>query len=121
MMKKQVVNAYCFEVKCPECKRTKKIYYTLPDFGDPPIILKCRECGELYWYTPEDDAYIRPIHDQLAGKNCVSCRAVLQESLCPTHKNIKCCSQAVSLDDDFYLSDPQKSVMEEVKVNLIYS
>ncbi|MDD4095887.1 MAG: hypothetical protein PHP22_06570 [Oscillospiraceae bacterium] len=120
-MKKQVVNAYCFEVECPECNGKKKIYYTLPDFGDPPIILKCRECGELYWYTPEDDAYIRPIHDQLAGKKCVSCGAVLQESLCPTHKNIKCCSQVVSLDDDFYLSDPQKSMMEEVNVNLIYS
>ncbi len=121
-MKKQVVYAYCFEVNCSECNRKKKIYYTLPDFGDPPIILKCKECGELYWYTPEDDAYIRPIRDQLIGKKCVLCGSFLLESLCPTHKYIDCCNQEISLDDDFYRSNPHKeSIMEEVEVNLIYS
>ena len=120
-MKKETKRVYVYETKCFVCSKTIHVYCTLADFGDPPIIRKCRYCNTLYWYTPEDEFYIMPIEQQLDGKICVRFSADLQESLVSTHKYIKCCGTEFSLDDDFvdsiYLnSNPTM----DVEINLIY-
>ena len=121
-MKKEIKRVYVYETKCFECTNTIPIYCTLADFGDPPIIKKCKYCSTLYWYSPEDDFYIKPIEQQLEGKSCVQCNADLRESLVSTHKNIKCCGTEFSLEDDFiYSIDLDSNPTIDVKVNLIYS
>lgn len=121
-MKKESKRVYVYETKCFECDKPIPVYCTLADFGDPPIIKKCKYCNTLYWYSPEDDFYIKPIEQQLEGKRCIRCDADLQESLVSTHKQIKCCGTEFSLDDDFADSiDPDSAPTRDVKVNLIYS
>ena len=121
LMKQETKRVYLYQTKCFECGKIIPVYCTLADFGDPPIIKKCRYCNTLYWYTPEDDFYIKPIEEQLDGKHCVRCNADLQKSLVPTHEYIKCCGTEFSLDGDFIYSinlDNDHTI--DVEVNLIY-
>ena len=113
---------YVFNTACIECSTNKEVYYTVPDFGEPPIIKKCKHCGELYWYSPEDEAYIQPVDKQLSGKKCEKCKTELINALVPTHKNIQCCGTEFSLDDDFagYNISPVTDMIA-VDVYLIYS
>lgn len=121
-MKKKSKMVYVYNAKCVDCNTNRKVYYTVADFGDAPIIKKCAQCGELYWYTPDDEAYIQPIDKQLSGKECVKCKAELINALVPTHKNIKCCGTEFSLDDNFTdYNIPPVTEMEQVDVYLIYS
>lgn len=114
--------AYVYYATCFGCNTKKKVYYTVADFGDAPIIKKCKHCGELYWYTPEDEAYIQLIDKQLSGKKCKRCNAELLNALVPTHKSIQCCGMEFSLDDDFASYNiPPEFEMEQVDVYLIYS
>jgi len=120
-MKKEVKRAYVYEAKCFECNKIQKIYFTMPDFGDAPIIQKCRFCSTLYWHTPEDEYYIKPLDKQLEGKACIKCDANLNKTLVPTHSHIKCCNVEFSLDDDYsYGISVDSASMEEVEVYLIY-
>jgi len=124
-MKKAIRRAYKFSAKCP-CGKSVDIYITIPDFGDPPIVNKCNICDVLYWYTPDDDYYIKPLDEQVGDKNCIKCNAKLRSSLESTHKNIKCdCGKTFSLDDNFLRSyriryDNLPS-MEDIEVYLLYS
>lgn len=121
-MRKVTKMVYVYNATCLDCNSSKKVYYTVADFGEAPIIKKCSHCGELYWYTPEDDAYIQPIDKQLIGKKCEKCNAELLKALVPTHVNIQCCGMEFSLDDDFAgYNIPPVSEMEQVDVYLIYS
>jgi len=121
-MNQEIKRVYVYETKCFACERTIPVYCTLADFGDPPIITKCKNCNTLYWYSPEEDFYIRPIKQQLEGKSCVRCNANLRDSLVSTHKHIKCCGTEFSLDDDYANSiDLVSNPTRDVKVNLIYS
>ena len=120
-MKKETKRVYVYDAKCFECNKAIPIYFTVPDFGDPPIIKKCKFCNTLYWYTPEDEYYKRPLEKQLDGKACVNCNMGLGVALVPTHTHIKCCHSEFSIDDDFaYAIDLDSSVMENVEVYLIY-
>ena len=47
-MKKETKMAYVYKAKCFNCNSSKKIYYNVSDFGDAPIIKKCKHCGELF-------------------------------------------------------------------------
>lgn len=121
-MKKDIKMVYVYNAKCFICNSSIKVYYTVADFGDAPIIKKCNHCGELYWYTPDDEVYIQPIEKQLNGKKCEKCNAQLLNALVSTHKNIQCCGTEISLDDDFagYTIQPEVE-MEPIDVYLIYS
>ena len=120
-MKKETRRAYVYNTKCFECNKSIPIYVTLPDFGDPPIIKKCRFCDELYWYTPDDEYYRNPLEKQLEGKTCVKCNADLSKALVPIHTHIKCCDTEFSLDDDFAdCMNSDGSIMENIEVYLIY-
>jgi hypothetical protein len=120
-MRKVAMTAYVYNATCIECNSSKKVYFTVADFGDAPIINKCSQCGELYWYTPEDESYIQSIDKQLIGKKCVKCNASLLNTLIPTHKNIQCCGVEFSLDDDFSgFKIPPIAELERVDVYLIY-
>jgi len=121
-MKKESKMVYVYNAKCFNCNSSKKVYYTVADFGDAPIIKKCNHCGELYWYTLDDEEYIQSIDKQLDGKKCEKCNVELLNALVPTHKNIRCCGTEFSLDDDFTGYNIQPSAeMEQVDVYLIYS
>lgn len=121
-MKKETKMVYVYTVQCSNCHLNKIIYYTVADFGDEPLIMHCKDCGELYWYTREDEAYIQPIDIKLSGLKCERCNAVLKDSLVPTHKNIVCCGSDISLDDDFAGNTiPPDTEMVPVEVYLIYS
>lgn len=121
-MRKVAMIANVYNATCLECNSSIKVYFTVADFGDAPIIKKCSQCGELYWYTPEDEAYIQPIDKQLVGIKCVKCNASLLNTLIPTHKKIKCCGIEFSLDDDFSgFKIPPVTELEQVDVYLIYS
>lgn len=121
-MKKEIKLVYVYNAKCFICNSNKKVYYTVADFGDAPVIKKCSHCGELYWYALDDEVYIKSIDKQLDGKKCKKCNAELLNSLVPTHKNIQCCGTEFSLDDDFIgYNIPSSAEMEPVDVYLIYS
>ena len=121
-MKKETKMAYVYNATCFDCNSIKKVYYTVADFGDAPIIKKCNHCDELYWYTPDDEVYILPIDKQLNGKKCEKCNAQLLNALVSTHKNIQCCGTEFSLDDDFAGCKIQPvAEMEQIDVYLIYS
>lgn len=121
-MKRETKMVYVFNAVCIDCNNNKKVYYTVADFGDAPIIKKCAQCGELYWYTPDDEAYIQPIDKQLSGKKCEKCKTELINALVPTHKNIQCCGTEFSLDDDFAgYNIPAVTELVSVDVYLIYS
>ena len=121
VLRKAIHRAYVYSAKCIECNKSTPVYVTLPDFGDPPIIKKCKFCDTLYWYSPEDIYYKKPLEKQIEGKNCAICAANLCEALVPTHTHIKCCNTEYSLDDDFInLVDLDYSVMEDVEVYLVY-
>ncbi len=121
-MNKETVKVYKYAARCIECKEGFDVYYTFADFGDAPVLLRCRHCNEYYWYTPDDDAYIRPIDAQLKGITCAGCGAGLKDCLVPTHKDIECCGYRFSLDDNFAdnisLRDDE---MTTLQVNMIYS
>lgn len=121
-MKKETRMVYVYNATCVECNNNIKVYYTVADFGDAPIIKKCAQCGELYWYTPDDELYIQPLDKQLREIKCEKCKAELINTLVPTHKNIMCCNNEFSLDDDFAGNNiPPISEMVPVEVYLIYS
>lgn len=121
-MKKETKMAYVYDATCFNCNTNKKVYYIIADFGDAPIIKKCGYCGELYWYTHDDEVYIQAIDKQLSGKKCEKCKATLINTLVPTHKNIQCCGTEFSLDDNFAgYNIPSDSVMVPIDVYLIYS
>lgn len=121
-MRKEKRKAFVYKYNCDVCKMDHTIYYSVGDFGDPPTIVKCKHCGELYCYEPGDEYYFRPLKEELRGKKCVKCRAELDDSLVPTHKQISCCGYTISLDDDFMGHNiPSSKEMKEAEVNLIYS
>jgi len=122
-MKKNTQNAYKYDAICPDCGKETRIYFTLADFYDAPIITKCKCCDTLYWHTPEDEYYIRPLEKQIEGKKCIKCEASLSEVLVPNHRDIKCkcCKTIFSLADNFADSMKYDSPMEEIEVYLIYS
>ena len=121
-MKEEIVRVYVYYTKCSFCNKKIPIYYTLPDFGDPPVIKKCKFCETLYWYTPEDEYYRKPLIKQLEMKTCIKCNAELIKSLVPTHTNINCCNSIFSLDDNFaYSINLENGNMEKISVYLIYS
>jgi hypothetical protein len=115
-------NVYLFEAKCLKCNETKPIYYTLSDFGDAPLIKKCKSCDAHYWYTLDDAHYIRPLDKQLEGKKCIECGVDLSEVLVDTHTHIKCCNSSFSLDAD-YANSARNNIfnMDKIAVYLIYS
>ena len=121
-MKKEIVKVYQYAAQCIECKEDCIMYYTVADFGDAPVLLRCRHCIEYYWYTPDDAAYIRPIDVQLEGLACGGCGTGLKDCLVQTHKEIKCCGYQFSLDDNYadniLLNDDE---MTTLQVNMIYS
>ena len=120
-MKKETRMVYEFKTKCIDCSKNLTIYYTIGDFGDPPTILHCKYCNEYYWYTFEENAYIRPLPKQIENLKCEKCGAELKKCLVPTHKNIECCYN-FSLDDDFAGSKiPKDCEMVPVEVYLIYT
>ena len=120
-MKKSTVNAYKYNTICFECGKTISIYFTLSDFGDPPIIKKCKICDTLYWYTSEDEAYIKPLSKQIEGRTCVGCNANLNEALVATYTHLKCCSTVFSLDDNFIDSvSLDNGIIESIEVYLLY-
>jgi len=121
-MRKEKVKVYCFKTKCVDCDKEITVYYTLPDFGDAPIMKRCRHCGEYYWYTREDEIYQRTIDEQLDDLKCQECGADLNVSLVPTHKDILCCGYKFSLNDDFAShSIPPNDEMVSLDVYMIYS
>jgi hypothetical protein len=121
-MRKATVKVYVHKFKCFECNKTKTVYYTVADFGDAPHIMHCYNCGELYWYTPEDENYIMPIEKKLTGLKCEKCNSALSTYLTPTHKCICCEGDYISLDEDFAIgSISPNSEMVPVVVYLIYS
>lgn len=121
-MKKAIKNVYKFSVQCDVCNKSKTVLYTVSDFGDAPHLMRCKYCEELYWYTPEDEAYIKPIEKQLIDLKCVKCGSKLKDSLVPTHKDINCFGTVFSLDDDFTGNAiPPNSDMISVDVYLLYS
>jgi hypothetical protein len=121
-MKKEKKMVYFYSVPCSDCNQIKYIYYTVADFGDAPYIRHCKYCGELYWYTPDDEAYVKSIDAQLNGKKCEKCKADLKNALVPTHRNIQCCGKEFSLDDDFISPNiPPNTAMIPIEVYLIYS
>lgn len=121
-MIKEVRMVYEFETKCIDCNKNIKVYYTVADFGAAPTILHCKYCKEYYWYTFEDDAYIRPFHKQIENMKCINCEADLKNCLVPTHRLIECCGNELSLDDDFAeYKIPNESEMVPVEVYLLYS
>jgi hypothetical protein len=72
-------------------------------------------------YTPEDDAYIRPIEEQIKDEQCITCGSDLSGALVPTYTNIKCCGQVFSLDDNFADSTNMDSgAMKDIEVYLLY-
>jgi len=120
-MKVTTIKAYVYNTKCFDCNKTIPIYVTLADYGDPPVILKCKKCGELYMYTLDDVFYRSSLEKQLDGKTCMKCNAILLESLVPTHTHIRCCNNEFSLDDNFSDSiNLDSGTIEDVMVSLIY-
>lgn len=121
-MEKANKRAYVYHSKCTDSnKLIPKIYYTLPDFGDAPILKKCKFCDTLYWYTLEDEFYIQPLEKQIEGMSCEICNANLSEALVPTHTYIKCCNTVISLDDNFADSvGLDNGIMEDIEVFLLY-
>lgn len=121
-MEKNKVMVYCFKTKCIDCNKEIVIYYTVPDFGDAPVIKRCKNCGEYYWYTPENEAYNKAIEKQLDGLHCEKCNAELKNSLVLTHMNITCCGSEFSLDEDFAGNlIPDGNKMVPLEVYFIYS
>ena len=121
-MKKELKMVYTYMWQCSSCNMMKQIYYTGADFGDAPYIMHCKHCGELYWYTLEDEEYLRPIGLQIEEIKCETCKADLKNALVPIHKNIQCCGMEISLDDDFAgYNIPPVNDMVPVEVYLIYS
>lgn len=120
-MKKVIAKVNKYDAECSICKKKIPIYLMLPDFGDPPIIKKCKCCETLYWYTPDEDYYLKPYEKQIEGKRCEICNANLSENLVLTHKHIKCCGMIFSLDDNFIESMRIDSPLEKIEVYLIYS
>ena len=125
-MKKRTQGANRLDTMCP-CGKDTSIYVTIPDFGDPPIINKCHACDTLYWHIPEEEAYIKPPHEQAEGKLCAKCGVDLKSNLEPTHKNIKCkgCDKRFSLGDDFLKTHGVRydnmPPLEKIEVYLLYS
>lgn len=121
-MQKTTVMVYCYKIKCESCNQDINVYYTVPDFGDSPVIRKCKHCGQFYWYTAEDECYIKPLAEQMDNDKCEVCGAILKNSLIPTHKFINCCGYEFSLDDDFAGNIiPPNNEMVPLEVYLIYS
>lgn len=96
-----MVKVFKHKTVCDECNKEIYVYYTVSDFGDAPILMRCVNCGEYYWYTLDDVAYIKPIDKQLENLMCEKCGINLSDSLTLTHKNIRCCNNTFSLDDNF--------------------
>ena len=120
-MEKAIKRAYVFYTKCVDCNKRISVYHTLPDFGDPSYIKKCRFCDTLYWYTPEDEFYVKCYNEQIMSKACAVCNAKLSDALVNTHTSLRCCNAAFSLDDNFADSvDLDNEVTEDIEVYLLY-
>ena len=122
-LNKTIINAYKYNTICFICGKEVPVYFTLldNDYGDEPILRKCKICDTLYLYRFEDAAYIQPIEKQVDGKTCLKCNKDLKETLVPTHTYLKCCGTIFSLDDDFDLSQNlDSSIIEKIEAYLIY-
>lgn len=121
-MKRETVRVYCYKTKCIDCSKDLKVYYTVSDFGDAPILMRCKNCNEHYWYTLDDEYHVKPINQQLEGLKCEKCGLNLKEYLVHTHEDIKCCGNEFSLDDDFADNKiPPENEMVYLEVYMIYS
>lgn len=120
-MKNQIVRAYVYQFECPKCGEHKPIYFATPDFGDAPIILKCRDCDTLYWYTKDDEYYFLPVEQKIKNLRCCTCSANLENSLVKTYTHIKCCDEEYELDEGFlYSISRDDNPLVDVNVNLLY-
>lgn len=116
--------AYSILLNCNYCDNDIKIFFTAPDFGDPPSIVHCRYCNESYWYTPEDEFYIKKLDEQLFNKRCIKCNSQLSDAIVPTYTSIQCncCFNEISFSKDFCGKFiPNDNEMEPIQVTLIYS
>ncbi|MCL2486843.1 MAG: hypothetical protein FWE86_04510 [Oscillospiraceae bacterium] len=123
-MTKRTMKAYVFLAKCPVCRKIHKVYYDLADFYEGHIFMKCRNCGELYFYDPEEEHYLRSFNEQIKGKRCCTCNKRLSKALIPIHKEIRCsgCGGVFSLEDGFAGNEyPPDESREEVDVYRLYS
>lgn len=124
-MKKETRRAFEYNGECIECNGKYSFYYTLADFGDPPIVLHCKVCNALYWYTQEEEDYLRPLNEQINNMKCAICNNNLKDNLVPTHKCVRChkCGDVFSLDDDFDRRNtpPDDNQLKTIKVFLLYS
>lgn len=113
------IRAYQHIEKCLECKKEIKIYYTIPDFGDPPHLMRCFNCSQYYLYREEDVKYFKPLKEQISNCDCQQCGMKLCDTLVEPHRDIKCCNceDIFSLDDDYkgyQIPDDSFSVVIEV-------
>ncbi len=121
-MRKEERRVYVYKSHALDCQNEYKVYYTVADFGDAPVLLQCRFCNEYYWYAFEEDAYLRPFHKQIENKYCEKCRVSLNSCLIPPHKNVDGGGYKFSLDDDFAgNSIPNDNEMVSLEVYLLYS
>ncbi len=121
-MKRVIRYAYEYNINCIECGKKLTIFYTVPDYGEAPVIMKCKNCGEFYWYTKDDEFYINPLEKQLLSMRCEKCNLELIDTLVPTHNSIYCCGEKFDLDDNYVGGViPNNSARKEVPVYLIYS
>lgn len=100
-MQRKTIPAYTFEAVCGDCGKAIPVYYQLSDFYEAVELRRCRQCGTLFCYTREDEAYRRPLDKQLADKTCPQCDCVLRHALVQPHKQISCCGEPFDLDDDY--------------------
>jgi len=106
---------------CFACNKTISVYVSLSDFGDAPVIKKCKYCDTLYAYTIYYERS-KSLEEQLKGINCVNCSAELSIALVLAHTHIKCCNTVFSLDDDFSDSFGRDSdLVEDLEVYWIES
>lgn len=121
-MKREERWVHVYKSHSLHCQKEFKVYYTVPDFGDAPVLLQCRYCNEYYWYTCEDVDYIQPFYKQIENKYCDKCGAALSSCLVAPHKNVDCDGYKLSLDDNFAgNSILEDSAMVSIEVYLLYS
>jgi len=122
-MKKTEIRVKVFQTKCEFCNEVKKVYYTVPEFGDSPIICKCKNCNVLYWYNPDDTHYQKPLNQQIQNLKCVKCNENLTVTLVENHKDICCCDITFSLDDDYvrHIKEVEKQSVELLNAYHLYS
>lgn len=114
-MNRVLVGAWRKVVEC-KCGHAAEIFFTLPDYGDAPVLYQCSKSGDFIAVSPDAEDYVGPRWDvRRQTEHCPTCGELL--ALAPRYPDTFRCPECgtvnqIVLKVDRYPDDDERSQID---------